>query len=118
MVILSICVLISSLSFLAYAISYFTAPKMKNEFKRFGLEKMGLSIIILEIIGALGLLAGLKFPIILILSSLGLTLLMLAGTIVRLKLRDSLLVSLPAFFYMLLNAFIFWSALKLQDWPN
>ena len=31
---------------------------MKDEFKRFGLEKMGLTVIVLEVLGALGLLAG------------------------------------------------------------
>ena len=44
--------LISSLSFLGYAYSYFKTPHMKHEFKRFGLEKMGLTIVLLEIIGA------------------------------------------------------------------
>ena len=44
---------------------------MKNEFKRFGLEKMGLMTIILEILGATGLLIGL-ISFILIISSLGL----------------------------------------------
>ena len=39
---------------------------MKNEFKRFGLEKMGLTTVVLEIIGALGLLFGLKFNFILV----------------------------------------------------
>ena len=34
---------------------------MKKEFKRFGLEKIGLTTVLLEIIGALGLLVGLKF---------------------------------------------------------
>jgi len=111
---LTICVLISSLSFLAYAYSYFKAPYMKGEFKRFGLEKMGLTIIILEIIGALGLLIGLKFYSILIMSSLGLALLMLAGLIVRIKLKDGIWISLPALFFMILNAFIFWSSMNLE----
>ena len=38
---------------------------MKSEFKRFGLEKMGLTTVVLEIMGALGLLVGLKFYFIL-----------------------------------------------------
>ena len=33
--IVKICILISSLSFFAYAVSYFTSPHMKKEFKRF-----------------------------------------------------------------------------------
>lgn len=102
-----ICVLISSFSFFAYTIYYFKSPKMKMEFKRFGLEKFGLIIMTLQFLGATGLLVGLLFNPLLIISSLGLALLMLAGFLVRLKLKDGILVSLPALFYMSLNAYIF-----------
>lgn len=112
MSLVTICVLISSVSFFAYALSYFMAPHMKNEFKRFGLEKLGLMTIVLEIVGALGLLVGLKFNSLLMISSLGLALLMFAGLIVRIKLKDSLWISLPAFFFMALNAYIFWESLQ------
>ena len=80
---------------------------MKKEFKRFGLEKIGLLTIILEFIGATGLIVGLKFNPILTISSLGLTLLMLSGLIVRIKLKDSIWISLPALFYLGLNTYIF-----------
>ncbi len=109
---ITISVIISSFSFFAYAYSYFRAPHMKNEFKRFGLEKLGFTIIILEIIGALGLLIGLRFNFFLIISSLGLTLQMFACLIVRLQLKDSAWVSFPAFFYMVLNGYIFWMAIQ------
>ena len=112
--VVTICVILSSISFFAYAISYFYAPHMKNEFKRFGLEKMGLTTVLFEITGALGLLVGLKFNFVLLISSLGLALLMFAGLIVRIKLKDSIWISLPAFFYLGLNAFIFWKAIDLQ----
>ncbi|MBC7745016.1 MAG: hypothetical protein H7096_07915 [Flavobacterium sp.] len=107
------CVLISSFSFLAYATSYFTSPHMKNEMKRFKLEKLGFLTIVLEILGAFGLLVGLLFKPILLISSGGLAVLMLLGLMVRIKLKDSLLVSLPALFYMGLNAYIFYLAIKL-----
>ena len=100
-------VLISSFSFFAYTIYYFKSSKMEMEFKRFGLEKFGLIIITLQFLGATGLMVGLVFNPLLIISSLGLALLMLAGFLVRLKLKDSILVSLPALFYMSLNAYIF-----------
>lgn len=115
MYVVTICTLISSLSFFAYAFSYFNTPHMKNEFKRFGLEKMGLITVLLEIIGAIGLLVGLKFYFILMISSLGLALLMLAGLIVRIKLKDSIWISLPAFFYMVLNTYIFWKSINLME---
>lgn len=102
-----ILILISSISFFGYAVSYFISPHMKNEFKRFGLDKIGLLTVILEIVGATGLLVGLRFNLILTLSSLGLALLMLAGLIVRLKLKDNIWISLPALFYMGLNTYIF-----------
>lgn len=103
----TICILISSLSFYAYVVSYFLSPHMKNEFKRFNLEKLGLLTIILEFLGATGLLVGLKFNLVLTISSLGLGLLMMLGFIVRMKLKDSIWVSLPALLFMILNLYIF-----------
>jgi hypothetical protein len=85
---------------------------MKSEFKRFNLEKMGLFIIVLQFLGAAGLLVGLKINIILIISSLGLAILMLLGLAVRIKLKDSLWISFPALFYMSLNAYIFLEAIN------
>ncbi len=114
MSVITIAVLISSLSFLIYAFSYFKTPYMKNEFKRFGLEKLGLTTVLLEIIGAIGLLVGLKFYFFLMISSLGLALLMSAGVIVRIKVKDSFWISLPAIFYMVLNTYIFWLSINLQ----
>lgn len=103
-------ILISSFSFFSYTVYYFKSSKMKSEFKRFGLEKFGLIIIASQFLGALGLLVGLKFNLILMISSFGLALLMLSGFIVRMKLKDNIWISLPALFYMGLNAYIFlWS---------
>jgi len=114
MKLVTVCILISSFSFFAYAFSYFKAQHMKDEFKRFGLEKMGLTITLLEIIGALGLLVGLKIYFVLIISSFGLALIMLAGVIIRIKVKDDIWITLPAFFYMALNAYIFWTSLNLE----
>jgi len=100
------CVLFSSLSFIGYSISYFTSSHMQTEFERFKLKKFGVFIIILEMLGAIGLLAGLVFTPILLLSSGGLAILMLLGLITRIKSKDSFLVSSPAIFYMILNSYI------------
>ena len=112
MTINTLCVLVSSFSFYAYVISYFILPQMKNEFKRFNLEKLGLLTIVLEFTGASGLLIGLKFDMFLTISSLGLSLLMLCGLLVRLKLKDNILIVLPAVFFMVLNLFIFLESIK------
>lgn len=103
----TICILVSSFSFFAYVLSYFTSTHMKSEFKRFNLEKLGLIIILFQFLGAAGLLVGLIYHPILIVSSLGLFLQMLLGLIVRIKLKDGLWVSLPAFFFLILNGYIF-----------
>lgn len=106
-------ILISSLSFLGYGIAYFTSPKMKTEFVRFGLSKFGALTAILEIIGALGLLVGLKYNAILLISAGGLALLMFLGVAVRLKIKDGLLASTPAMFYFGLNLYIFFIAMQI-----
>jgi DoxX-like family len=104
-------ILISSLSFMGYGIAYFISPKMKSEFKRFGLERVGALTAALEILGALGLLLGFKLHPILLISAGGLAILMLLGVAVRIKMKDSVWVSLPAFFFMILNAYIFFMSL-------
>ncbi|NEW82750.1 MAG: hypothetical protein GZ094_10345 [Mariniphaga sp.] len=108
-----ILILISSLSFLAYGVAYFISPHMKSEFRRFGLEKFGQLTAVLEIGGALGLLAGLIINSILLISSGGLALLMFLGFLARLRVKDSFWVSLPALFYMVLNSYIFLTSMHL-----
>jgi uncharacterized membrane protein YphA (DoxX/SURF4 family) len=104
---LNFLILISSLSFLVYGIAYFKSPQIKNEFKRLGHEKAGALTAILELLGALGLLVGLKFHSILLISAGGLAILMFLGVIIRIKAKDRLWITLPALFFMILNAYIF-----------
>ena len=104
-------ILISGFSFIGYGIAYFTKPHMQREFKRFGLEKAGKLVAVLQLLGALGLLTGLKFPFILLISSGGLAILMFMGVIVRIKLRDGIWLSLPALFFMAVNLYIFFMTL-------
>ena len=111
MTLLKILIFISSLSFLGYGIAYFKSTKMKNEFKRFGLEKAGNLTAILELMGAVGLMVGLISHNILLVSSLGLAILMLLGVGLRIRAKDSFEAILPALFFLLLNSFIFFMSL-------
>jgi hypothetical protein len=111
MTFLNVLIFVSSLSFLGYGIAYFLSPNMKSEFKRFGLEKVGTLTAVLELLGAIGLLIGLTNHPLLLFSSAGLATLMLLGVAVRIKMKDSIWVSLPAFFYMILNSVIFFISL-------
>jgi hypothetical protein len=97
----------SALSFLFYGFSYYFSSAMKDEFERYGLEKFAFLTSTLQILGGLGLIVGLQFYPILILSSGGLALLMLFGFFVRLKIRDGFWRSLPAFLYLVLNSYLF-----------
>lgn len=100
-------VLLSSLSFIGYGFTYFTSAHMKEEFVRFGLPGLGTLTAVFQMLGAAGLIAGFWFPILLILASGGLALMMLLGLAVRIKVKDSLWVSLPALFFFVLNTGIF-----------
>ncbi len=111
MKLLTVLILLSSLSFLGYGISYFISPQMKIEFKRFGLEKVGALTAVLELLGAVGLLVGLKNQLILLIAAGGLSLLMFLGVVVRIKVKDSFLISLPALLFMILNLYIFYMSL-------
>jgi uncharacterized membrane protein YphA (DoxX/SURF4 family) len=108
---LTVLILFSSLSFIGYGIAYFKSTQMKSEFIRFGLEKVGALTATLELIGAIGLLIGLKVKVLLLIASGGLALLMLLGVAVRIKIKDSFWVTLPALFYFLLNAAILYISL-------
>jgi len=112
--ILDILIILSGISFLLYGIAYFTSPHMKSEFVSFGLAKFGILTAVLEILGAIGLLAGLLNNFVLLIASGGLSLLMFFGFLARLRVKDSLWVSLPALLFMGLNAIIFLMAIQLK----
>jgi hypothetical protein len=80
---------------------------MRREFDRYGLPGQRKLTGFLEILGAVGLLAGLFIPVIGMLASLGLSLLMFLGFLLRLKIRDGPFKSSPALFYMFLNLYLF-----------
>ena len=103
---------LSSISFLFYGVSYFVSRHLQDEFRRFGLAKFGPLTGVLEILGAIGLLVGLWVPLILVVAAGGLSLLMLLGFGVRLKIKDGFWASLPSFLFMLVNAWIFYAAFR------
>ena len=106
-ILLLLLVLVSGISFIIYGSLLLLSPKMQNEFKRFGLEKFTKLTGVLELLGGIGMLIGLMFDNILLISSGGLTLLMLLGFIVRLKVKDGFWLSFPSFFFMILNLYVF-----------
>jgi len=102
-----ICILVSGFSFFAYSFYYFISPRMREELIRLGMENLGRVIILCQFLGASGIFLGLLFNPLLVLSSFCLALLMFCGLLVRMRSKDSLWVSLPALFYLILNLYIF-----------
>ena len=73
---------------------------------RFGFSPQRKLIGLLQILGSLGLIGGYWFPPLGIAAASGLSLMMLVGVLVRIKIRDSLLKTIPAIFYSLVNAYL------------
>ena len=109
---LNILIVVSSVSFLYYGISFFIGTDIQDEFERFKLKNFRQLVGALQLLGGIGLLVGLKYAVILSISSLGLAVLMLIGFAVRIRIKDGLLVSIPSFFFMILNFYIFIESLK------
>ncbi len=79
---------------------------MQQEYARYGLTRFRNLVGGLQLLGAVGLLVGLHQPWAGLMGSGGLALLMMLGVGVRIKIKDSLLQTLPAFAYMILNAYL------------
>jgi energy-coupling factor transporter transmembrane protein EcfT len=106
-------IVVSSALFLFYGIACLAFDRMKRDFERFGLSHLRTLTGTLEVLGALGLVAGLFWPPLVPLSAGGLALMMLLGMVARIRVLDSLAQTLPALVLMLVNLFIVWYALGL-----
>lgn len=102
-------IIITSILFLVYGTLCLITNHMMKEFDRYGLSQFRTLTGVLEILGGAGLLVGILFKPILLISSFGLALLMFLGTGTRLRVKDPWFEIIPAFVLMLVNIFIFWS---------
>lgn len=92
--------------FFYYGTACLFANGMVDEFERYGLSRYRRAIGALEVLGAIGLVVGYLFSPVSTLSAGGLSVLMLLGLGVRVKMRDSILDMVPAAFLLLVNVFI------------
>jgi len=108
----------SGSSFLFYGLSCLFSNHMKNEFNRFGISQFLKLTGILQILGGFALLIGFwKIPILAFIGAAGLALLMLLGSIVRIKIKDSFLHSSQAFIFTILNSYLAYTFGKII-WPT
>jgi hypothetical protein len=98
--------IISIVAFLAFGLACLYSPRFVAEFERYRLPKFRRLTGILEIAGAIGLLVGLVYEPLRILSAACLALLMLCGIIARARIKDTFVDMLPALVLMILNLFI------------
>ena len=101
-----IIILFTAFSFIIYGFNSFISKGMINEYKRWGFNKRRKTIGFFQLLGGIGLLIGIKFNLILILSSLCLLIMMVFAIIVRIQIKDNISEALPAFTYILLNGII------------
>jgi hypothetical protein len=101
-----ILILFSALSFIGYGATCLGTEHMRREFERYRLAKQRTLVGALQLLAALGLLAGMVEPLMGRLAAAGLALMMLVGVIVRYRIKDRLVLIVPAFFYMVFNAYL------------
>jgi hypothetical protein len=104
--------LFSALSFFGFGIACLSSPAMRLEFARYGLAPYRSMTGWLQLAGATGLVVGIWLPPAGFAAALGLSLQMLAGVGVRLRIRDPWFQCFPAAFYCILNAglaFAYWT---------
>jgi hypothetical protein len=93
------------IAFYGYGVSCVAYGHMVAEFERYGLQRFRKLTGYLQILGATGLLVGLALsPFIGLLAAVGLSVQMLLGLGVRLRIRDGWTQCLPAFLFMWINA--------------
>ena len=100
----------SSVCFLLYGASLFWSSAMVAEFVRYHLARYRTLTGALEMAAGAGLLAGLRFRPLLLLSAAGLVGMMLGAIVVRLRVRDPLVSVIPAVLLLCLNLFILLAA--------
>lgn len=96
----------SSVSFIFFGGGCFLSRYLRGEYERYGIGQLKGLIGVLQILGAVGLLVGLYMPWIGQFSAGGLAAMMLCGVGVRIKIKDTIFQTMPAFAYMVLNAYI------------
>jgi len=87
---------------------------MKEEFLRFKLSETQRKITgILQIVAGIALFFSFISPITGVIAAAGLTIQMLLGFMVRLRIKDSIILSLPSFVFMIFNGYLFVYFLKI-----
>jgi hypothetical protein len=103
-------VLFCSISFVIYSLHSVFSRKMIMEFSRWGIGNLRILVASFQMLGGIGLLLGMYNIWVLCLVSFFLMLMMITAIIIRVRVRDSFLQTVPALMYTLLSFIIFYSS--------
>ena len=106
-----IIILFSAISFIVYGLNSFFLNRMISEYERWGYKNQRLILGSCQLLGGLGLLIGLLIPWLLTLASFLLMCMMLTAVFVRIKIKESVVKTLPALLYVVVNLIIFYNSL-------
>ena len=81
-------------------------PRMTREFDRYQLARLRMAVGSLQWLASAGLLIGLSQPLVGRAAASGLAAMMLTGIFVRIKIKDTAILMMPALFYLLLNVYL------------
>ena len=99
--------ILSGVSFIFFGIACFYSDLFVNEFYRYGLSEFRPIVGFFQLLGGIGCIIGIYHKKILIISSFGLSVMMLLGVAVRIKINDTFIQTIPALIYLTVNAIIF-----------
>ena len=99
--------ILSGVSFIFFGFACFFSNIFISEFDRYGLTEYREVVGFFELLGGIGCILGIQYKRLLMLSSLGLSIMMLLGVVVRIKINDTFIQTLPALSFFLVNFIIF-----------
>ena len=103
---------VSAVIFIFYGVLCLSTNHMMKEFQRYGLSKYRRLTGVLELLGGIGLIVGLEFPLILTVSSGGLGTLMFLGGMTRMRVKDPIIELIPALILMVVNFYILYTTIN------
>jgi len=103
MVPLVVLTLISGSAFAVYGYQTLFGLPPRGEFERYGMPKVRQFVGSAQLLGAAGIVLGIRYPLLGAAAASGLTLMMILGLIVRVKIHDAPRLMVPAASFALIN---------------
>ncbi|NND04760.1 MAG: DoxX family protein [Saprospiraceae bacterium] len=108
--------IMTAAAFLVYGLQIFVSRYMSDEYKRYGMTVLQKNLVgCIQIGGSLGLITGLIYPILGLITAFGFVIMMSVALFVRWRLQDTLPEFLPAFILLCINA---WLCVNFYLWIN